>query len=294
VADTNGSNTQLLFTHASGPSWSPDKKRLFFFGEQGVTQQQREGQVGCSFGTISDGLVAIDVMSPLRDICAVQGGEWFCERKRVDLQSEPSDVCTAGGISIYQNLDWKVGSARWAAASPDGEAIAFDAKPGGDYRIYFRAMLGASQQFRFELVGEQGAWSPDGQKMVYRSGRDNKAGLWISNRDDSGHTNITNEGSDSFPAWSPDGRTIAFSRKTYGNIDIYTINIDGTGLTRLTEHPGHDTLPVYTPDGDLVFRSDRSGSWGIWKMSRSGGGQTEIIPNAGVGPDWAYSKMDVR
>jgi Tol biopolymer transport system component len=294
IADTTGKNEQLIFTRAAGPSWSPDKKRLFFVGEQGVTQQVRQGRVDCEFGTISDGVVAIDVPSPLRDICQVQPGAWSCERKQIDLQTEPSDVCTANGIAIYQNLDWKVGSARWASASPDGDALAFDAKPGGDYRIYFRAMLGTSQQFRFELVGEQGSWSPDGQRMVYRSGRDNKAGLWISNRDDSGHTSITIDGSDSFPAWSPQGQTIAFSRKMYGNVDIFTINVDRTNLTRLTDHPGHDTLPVYTPNGDIIFRSDRSGSWGIWKMSGSGGGQTEIIPNAGVGLDWAYSKMDVR
>jgi hypothetical protein len=29
-------------------------------------------------------------------------------------------------------------------------------------------------------------------------------------------------------------------------------------------------------------------------MSGTGANQQEIIPDAGVGPDWAYSKMDVR
>ena len=108
------------------------------------------------------------------------------------------------------------------------------------------------------------------------------------------HTNITNNGSDAFPAWSPDGKTIAFSREETGNTDIYTINIDGSNLRRLTKAPGPDTLPVYTPRGDIIFRSARSDSWGIWKMSGSGAGQTEIISNSDVGPDWAYSKMDVK
>lgn len=294
VADTNGQNERLIFSHAAGPSWSPDSKRLFFYGEPGIDQQIRENRVACSFGTISDGIVSVDLPSPLGDICQVQPGAWTCERKTVDLAAEPSDVCTANGISVYQNLDWKEGTARWAGTSPDGEAVAFDAKPGGDtYRIYFRAMLGTSQQFRYELLGEQGSWSPDGQRMVYRSGRDNKAGLWISNRDDSGHTLLTNDGSDSFPAWSPDGRTITFSRQVDGNVDIYTIAVDGSNLRRLTDAPGHDTLPTYTPSGDIIFRSDRTGSWGIWKMGGSGAGQVEIIPNAGVGPDWAFSRVAV-
>ncbi|MEW5956346.1 MAG: hypothetical protein AB1801_01385, partial [Chloroflexota bacterium] len=297
VADTRSRQEQLIFKRAAGPSWSPDNKRLFFIGEQGVGQQIREERVACEFGTISDGMVAIDLASPLRDICQVKFDSWFCERKTVDLQAEPSDVCTENGISVYQNLDWKEGSARWTGPSPTGDAVAYDAKPGSDtYRIYFRAMLGTSQQFRFELLGEQGSWAPDGERMVYRSGRDNKQGLWISNRDDSGHTAITNDGTDSFPDWSPAGGSIVFSRVADGNMDIYIMNEDGSNVRRLTDAPGHDTLPVFTPDGrNIIFRSDRTGNWGIWMMIGSGGNQTELIPNAGVSPDdWAYSRMDVR
>jgi Tol biopolymer transport system component len=210
----------------------------------------------------------------------------------ITLPSPPQDVCIAFP-EIFQDIGWKEGTARWASVSPNGQMLAYDAKPGGDYRIYF---LGTTdnQQFRFEIIGEQADWSPDSQKIVYRSGRDGKTGIWISNRDDSGHTNLTQNGSDSFPAWSPDGRTIAFSRNEADNVDIYLMNIDGTNLRRITEAPGPDTLPTYTPSGDIIFRSTRAGNWGIWKMSGTGANQTQIIPNAGVGPDWSFSKMDVR
>jgi Tol biopolymer transport system component len=72
------------------------------------------------------------------------------------------------------------------------------------------------------------------------------------------------------------------------------MNTDGSNLRQLTTAAGHDTLPAYTPGGQIIFRSDRTGSWGIWWMNGDGSGQTEIIANAGVGPDWAFSKMDVR
>jgi Tol biopolymer transport system component len=293
LADTNGQNQQFILSRAAGPSWSVDGQQLFFYGQQGVTQQFRQGRVECEFGTISDGIVAIDLTSPPGNICRDRPGPWFCERKQIDLQSPPSDVCEQGGVRIFQNLDWKEGSARWASVAPDGRAVAFDARPGGDYRIYFRSIFD-TQQFRFELAGEQGDWSPDGQRLVYRSGRDNKAGLWISNRDDTGHTNVTQDGSDAFPAWSPDGSTLAFSRTLYGNQDIYLVNVDGSNLRRLTEDPGHDVLPTFTPDGQLIFRSDRSGAWAIWKMAGDGGGQVEIIATAGLGSDWTSGKMDVR
>jgi Tol biopolymer transport system component len=75
---------------------------------------------------------------------------------------------------------------------------------------------------------------------------------------------------------------------------LTSVNVDGSNLRRLTDAPGHDILPTYTSGGEIIFRSDRSGVWGIWKMSGNGAGQREIIPNANVGPDWAYSRMDVK
>ncbi|RMF06037.1 MAG: hypothetical protein D6768_00010, partial [Chloroflexi bacterium] len=100
-------------------------------------------------------------------------------------------------------------------------------------------------------------------------------------------------GSDSFPAWSPDGRTIVFHREQDGNVDLYAMNPDGSNVRRLTDAPGPDTLPEWTPAGEIIFRSARSGSWGIWKMNADGSNQREIIPDAGVGPDWSYSRMSV-
>jgi hypothetical protein len=97
VADTRSGQTQLVFRHAAGPSWSPDNKRLYFIGEQGVGQQMREDRLACEFGTISDGIVAVDLPSPLRDICQVKSDPWFCERREIDMQAEPSDVCTENG-----------------------------------------------------------------------------------------------------------------------------------------------------------------------------------------------------
>ena len=266
VADTNGSGERFIIGRTGGPSWTPDGRNIFFYGQEGIDRQTVEG-VEYDFDGISNGVVAID-MVPF-----------------------PANI---GEVKLTQAIDWKEGTARTTTVSPNGQMVAFDAKPGGgDYRIFF---LGTSdnQQFKFQILGEQASWSPDSQKIVYRSGRDGITGIWISNRDDSGHTNITQGGSDSFPAWSPDGKTIAFSRDEGGDVDIYTMNVDGTNLKRLTEAKGPDTLPVYTPSGDIVFRSARSGSWSIWKMSGSGTNQQEIIPNAGVGPDWTYSRMSVR
>jgi Tol biopolymer transport system component len=268
VADTNGNNEQLVFGRAAGPSWSPDGNYLYFFGEEGVDRQYLENHVEYVFDGISNGIVRMDA-SPLHTI-----------------------VDSIDQIELWQDLTWKQGTARWASVSPNGQMVAFDAKLSGNYRIYFLG-TDANAQYRYELIGEQGDWSPDSQKLVYRSGRDGITGIWVSRRDDSDHVLLTNNGSDSLPAWSPDGGTIAFSRDDGGNFDIYTINADGSNLQRLTYTPGPDTLPTYTPDGVLIFRTARTGQWAIWKMNSNGDGQQELISSAPLGPDWTYGKMDV-
>jgi len=269
IGDTSGGPDQFIMHNAAGPSWSADGQSIFFYGEPGVNRQDRSdfsGVGSCELPGVSDGIVAIALPSPPNDICVDQ-------------------------TSVYQGSGWNDGTARWASVSPNGSMVAYDAKPGGNYRIYFLGTAG-NQQYNFEILGEQADWSPDSQKLVYRSGRDGKTGIWISNRDDSGHTLITS-GNDSFPAWSFDGRTIAFARDEGGNVDIYTVNVDGTNLQRLTEAAGPDTLPTFTPGGQIIFRTARSGSWGVWKMNGDGSNQQELYPNAGVGNDWSYSKMDV-
>lgn len=264
VGDTNGSVEQFIMGRAAGPSWSPDGRYLFFYGEEGVDQQVINGKHYPLPGA-TNGLVRIDAI-PL-----------------------PASI---GQVRIFQGHGWNDGTARSTNISPDGTMIAYDGDRGGGRRVYFLG-TSANQQFRYEIIGEQADWAPDSQRIVYRSGRNNQTGLWISNRTDTGHIWITNGGTDSFPAWAYDGETIAFSRDVGGNVDIYTVKPDGTNLTRLTTTPGHDTLPLYLPNGELVFRSARNGRWGIWKMQGDGANQVEIITNAPVGPEWAFSRMDV-
>jgi Tol biopolymer transport system component len=265
VADTTGKNSQFVIGRAAGPSWSADGTSIFFYGEEGV-DRQFIGGVEVPLFDVTNGIVAINA-SPL-----------------------PTAVDQA---QLFQALTWKQGTARWANVSPDGNIVAYDAKPSGDFRIYFIDRA-TTQQLPAEIIGQQADWSPDSQRIVYRSGRDGKAGLWISNQNDSGHINITTNGTDSFPAWSPDGQTIAFSREVEGNWDIYTVNVDGSNLQRLTDAPNQDILPTYTPSGDIIFRSARNNSWEIWRMRGNGDDQLRIIANAGIGSDWAFSRMDVQ
>jgi hypothetical protein len=264
IAQTDGSGETFLLQSAAGPSWSPDGRYLVFFGEAGITEQERDGNRYRVEG-ISDGIIRLNATT------------WSPDPTAIELHQYAQD-----------------GTARWAAWSPSGDMVAYDAKHGGnDWRIYF---LGTAdnQQFSYELVGEQGDWSPDSNRLVCRSGRDNRQGIWIANRDDTNWVQVTSDGNDAFPRWSPDGAKIAFHRESGGDVDLYVMNADGSNIRRLTDATGPDTLPVWTPDGRIVFRSARSGSWAIYLMNADSSGQKQIIANADPGPDWSFGRMDVK
>jgi Tol biopolymer transport system component len=85
------------------------------------------------------------------------------------------------------------------------------------------------------------------------------------------------------PQPSPDSRTngkIAFTSDRDGNQEIYVMNNDGTGQTRLTNNPGVDNYPSFSPDGrKIAFISESaSGAFAITLMNADGTNQTRLTP----------------
>jgi Tol biopolymer transport system component len=77
--------------------------------------------------------------------------------------------------------------------------------------------------------------------------------------------------------WSPDGERIAFTvGPFFGGPDaeasIWMIKADGTGLRNITSgSPSNNGFAEFGPDGRLVFRSSRNGTFDIFIMDSIGG-----------------------
>lgn len=71
---------------------------------------------------------------------------------------------------------------------------------------------------------------------------------------------------------------IAFTSDRDGNREIYVMNADGTDQVRLTNNPGADDCPTWSPDGTrIAFVSQKQdGSFAISMMKADGTNQTEI------------------
>lgn len=77
--------------------------------------------------------------------------------------------------------------------------------------------------------------------------------------------------------WSPDGSTLAYCAMRGGEFDIYTIPAQGGVERRLTDAPGLNDGPEYSPDGQFIwFNSVRTGLMQAWRMASDGSGQTQM------------------
>jgi TolB protein len=68
--------------------------------------------------------------------------------------------------------------------------------------------------------------------------------------------------------------------------DVWTMNADGTDLTRLTDAPGWDFDPSWSPDGTkIAYRHERNDEPEIWLMNADGSGQRRLA--RGLSPAWS-------
>ena len=118
------------------------------------------------------------------------------------------------------------------------ERIAFVSNRDGNSEIYVVNADGSGTTRLTNNDAGDGspALSPDGQRIVFTSRRDDFfLEIYAVNADGTGLTRLTNNNAHDWrPAWSPDGRRIAFISDRDGNKEIYAVSADGSETAQLT------------------------------------------------------------
>ena len=94
---------------------------------------------------------------------------------------------------------------------------------------------------------------------------------------------FSEEGADFDVTTDPTGEWMMFSSTRHRETsDLYRQRVGGEAVTQLTNDPGNDMMPAFSPDGEMVaFASDRSGNWDLYLMAADGGPAVQLTRGAG-------------
>ncbi|MBZ5563550.1 MAG: protein kinase [Acidobacteriia bacterium] len=131
-------------------------------------------------------------------------------------------------------------------------------------------VLGGSSRRLGDLIGSEGAWSPDGRTLAYVNGSE----LLLANSDGSNPRRLVSmKGVPLAPEWSPDGSKIRLTvqnPKTSAQ-SLWEVSAQGSDLHPLFagwEDPPDECCGKWTEDGRyFVFRSQGQ----IWALAEKGG-----------------------
>jgi Tol biopolymer transport system component len=156
------------------------------------------------------------------------------------------------------------------------------------------------------------SYSPDGAQIAFRGDLDlaepsGDEELYVMNADGTNVRQLTsNADFDSAPSWSADGKRILFERALAGTFtpgveaqekDVYVMRADGSHVRRLTDSPGLDEGPEFSPDGTkIAFSSSRDGQQEIYVMDADGSSPRRLTdnPSRDESPDWQPLPFDGR
>lgn len=197
--------------------------------------------------------------------------------------------------------------------SPDSRRLAMLGLRDGHVGIY---VMNADDPASLRLLMIDDAlvvassWSPDGKRIAFitwRDGHDEE--IWTldvatGQQAQLTDNDINDEGDHA--GWSPDGKQFLFSRFRYppidgptydpgGDLDIWVMNADGTNARQLTDSPGNDDDPYWSPDGrHFAFQSERDGDEDVYVADADGGDVRQLTFNDGIFdavPTWAKKKV---
>jgi len=189
--------------------------------------------------------------------------------------------------------------------SPDGGRVAVQlTDPSNDIWVY-DITRNTLTRLTFEGNNQQPQWTPDGERVTWRSIRDGVPGnLFWKLADGTGAVErlTTSEFRQNPGSWSPDGQVLAFHQWPFGGSsptarDIWILPLEGEHMPQsILQTQFNESAPVFSPDGRwLAYVSDESGRNEIYvrPFPKVEEGKWQISTDGGVEPRWAANGREL-
>jgi Tol biopolymer transport system component len=169
----------------------------------------------------------------------------------------------------------------------DAERARFEADPSSMAELYLMEADGSNVRRLTRSPGYDGGpfFSPDGERIVWRrfSEQGDAAEIFTMKLDGSDVRQLTRLGALSWaPFYHPSGEYVIFATNLhgYGNFELYLVDAEGRSEpTRVTDSPGFDGLPVFSPDGARL----------AWTSARTPDGSSQLFL-----ADWHHEAVAAR
>ena len=149
--------------------------------------------------------------------------------------------------------------------SPDGKRIAYCGEQGVLKIVDVASKTSSIPKGTEGLKLTPWDWSPDGNSLLCAKLDEGVPSIVSLSLGDGAITTLVS-GRVNRPwgaVFSRDGRYIAYSAIENGNQDVFVMASDGSEQQRISDTPGSDTNPLWSPSGDTLIYKDQDGIWSV-------------------------------
>jgi serine/threonine-protein kinase len=199
--------------------------------------------------------------------------------------------------------------ANWTSprVSPDGRRIAIDMLTAQPDVFVYEWARDTLTRLTFDPNSDlKPVWTPDSQRIVFRSNRDKDLNLYWLRADGSGDVQrLTESQNIQTPvSWHPSGKFLAFyegSPQTANDLMILPMGgEEASGWkpgkpTVFLRTPFSELEPVFSPDGQwIAYQSNESGRFEVYVRPFPGpGGKWQISTEGGWAPTWSRTRSEI-